>query len=111
MAVDQPAAPRRHDDQLDAIVFAEQLVMLVLRNRQITEPGHQCRAESGLGAADEHHPARESDRLVGAGEALRPYHRPILHRSSRATTKAASGKQNMFRRIAGATETKRTGAP
>src|SRR5688500_5176993 len=85
--------------------------MLVLRNRQITEPGHQRGAERCLGAADEHHPARESDRLLGAGEALRPYHRPILHRSSRATTNAARGKQKMLRSIAGATEPKRTGAP
>ena len=116
VAVNDPAAPRRHWYQLDAIALTEQFILFVLRHRQIAEPRDQCRANQPLRAADQQHSPRESQRLVRPGIlfaalAEDAHRRPQRQRSMRETIIAAIGKARIPKAIAGRMRTKATGAP
>ena len=116
VAVDNPAAPRGNGDQLDPVVLAQQRVMLVLRDREIAQPGDQRADDRDLRPADQQHPPREHQRLVRAGEAFLARAEPTLHwpsrqRSSRDTIIPANGKVSVEIRIEGHTVASRTAAP
>ena len=69
VAVDDPAPPWRDRDQLHPVALAQQLVFLVLGDRQPAEPADEQGADRGLCTAEQHHPPREGDRLMSAGQA------------------------------------------
>jgi hypothetical protein len=109
--VDDPAAARGDNDQLDAIAFGQQLIMLVLRDRQPAKSPDQQRANRGLGAADERHAPREGEALVDRCETPLHLHRPSLHRSRRAMTQAAIGNAKMEMTSGGTILEPGSGAP
>src|SRR5439155_12127575 len=110
LAVDDPSTPRRYRDQLDPVALREELVFFVLRNREPAHAPDQHRADSGLGAAEQEHPARERDRLMRGGDPHRLAHRPSLHLSIRKTTQALIGKTQIEMTSGGSIFKNRTSA-
>src|SRR5205085_4898323 len=98
--IDDPAAPWRHRDELDPVAFAQQLVLLVLGNSEPAHPADQGRSDRRLRPAQQHHPAREGNRLMRSGDA-HVFHRPSLQASIRDTIQAKAGKTQMEMTSAG----------
>src|SRR5205085_668661 len=90
VAVDQPPAARRDWNQLDAVALGKKLVLLVLGDREPAHSADQEAADGSLATTEQHHPAREGDRLMRSRDA-HVLHRPSLFASMRKTMKATTG--------------------
>ena len=83
VAVDDPAAPRRDQPHLDAVLLGELRVALVLGDRDIAHPRRRAAAPTPpCAAADHEGAAREGLRLAALGD-----------RAGRRRTAAASSRQ------------------
>ena len=102
VAVNEPAAPRRDRDQLHPVALAQQLVFLILGDRQPAHPADQQPTDRCLRPAEQHHPPRKGDRLMRDRDA-HVLHRPSLHASMRETSQAKAGKTQMEMTSAGTT--------
>ncbi len=92
--------PRRGGTRISCtrLLFGQQLIFLVLGDRQPAHAADQQCADRGLGAADQHHPPRKGQRLVDRRQANRA-HRPSLQRSIRETAQLLNGKTRIEIRI------------
>jgi hypothetical protein len=93
VAVDDPAPARRHQHHLNAILFGQQLVALILRDRDIGHSaGHQG-GDAHLQPAHHECAAREGVGLRAFGDQRRgaAFHRVSRQRSKTSTMRATTG--------------------
>ena len=74
------------------LLSRQQLVFLVLGDREPAHAADQQAADRRLGAAEQHHPPREGDRLVRGGEPRSCFIARASSASIRDTIQATSGK-------------------
>ena len=93
VAVDDPAAPGRHQPRLHPVRLGEKLVFLVLLDREVGHARAERRRHQALRAAEDERAAGEGEDLAVLRQErfLRPSHRASRHRSSPTTIRATRG--------------------
>ena len=104
IAIDDPAAARRDQRQVDPVAFRQQLVFLAVDHRDIGHARGQQPADGELRPVDEQRPAGKAEPLHAlrhqrrrrgrAGFAPGQLHRRSRQRSSQPTIYMASGSRN-----------------